>query len=232
MKYPSKYKINELSEPFWLRQLILVLLLLATNLTHAQHKKLAIQVETGVEIGWWIHNLGSDNPNIPNNRGWSRTGLALTSIVQGSALYQFKNARIGAAVQYSIFMDDDFRGNEQRVGNFDRIEISAGDNVYFWKYGLIAEFDLFKNKKASFLSPHLEFGTFTEDSIHPDNARFGAKYYYVLGLNTAIHYKSVDFTFLLKYDNETILMADDLYFNEINEVIGVGMNFGMRVWIF
>lgn len=193
---------------------------------------MAIQLETGIEIGWWTHNLGSDNPNIPNNRGWSRTGLALSETVQVSVLYTFKDLKIGGGLQYSIFQDDDLRGNEQRVGNRDRIEISAGDNVYFWKYGLVGEYDIFRSEKGTFLSPHVELGLFSEDSVHPDKARFGTKYYYVLGLNTAFRFKYFDGLLLIKFDNETILMKDDLYFNEINEIVGVGLNIGLRYWIF
>jgi len=208
------------------------LLIVGLNSLSAQNRQLALQLDTGIEIGWWTHNLGSDNANIPNTRGWSRTGLAITTTTQFSVLYQFKNAKIGATLQYSIFQDDDLRGNERRIGNSDRIEISAGDNVYFWKYGFVSEFDIFKNKKTTFLSPHIEFGTFTEDSIHPDKPRFGTKYYYILGLNTVFQLKYFDIHFLVKYDNEVILMADDLYDNERNNIVGVGLNFGLRYWIF
>lgn len=209
---------------------ITILLLLFSSFVHAQ-KHFAIDLGGGIGAGWWIHNYGSTSLDTANNRGWARSRLEVTQSVQGSILYRMGKWKMGASAGFHTMLDNYLDGNNHRYNLRDRIQI--GENyVHFWNYALIGEYSLFQNERLELLTIHVQIGTFHSDTVHPDKERFGRQLWTVLGFKNTIRLKYFDIYINGRYRNASIIPNDDLYFNERHDIVTIGGDLGICIWLF
>ena len=210
----------------------IILFLLAVS-THVQaQNSFAIDVHTGISAGWWMHNYGSTSPDTVNNRGWARSRFRPIVGVQSDFLYKKDKWKIGIGLGYHWMFDAHINGNNHRATFAERIRIGPNKKTHFWNYSLIGEYSLFENNKLELFTLHVEIGTFGSNTVHPDKERFGRQLWTVFGVKNAIRLKYFDINVIGKYRNASIQMNDDLYYNEEHDIVGIGVDLGVTVWIF
>lgn len=223
-----------IKEPPFLRLCISVLsftFLLFSLPSTAQHH-LAVEVSGNGGAGWWMHNYGSTHPDTLNNRGWGRSRFRPAVGIQTNVLYQKNKWRAGIGIGYHWMFDAHLNGNNHRYNFYERIRIAPDDKTHFWNYSLIGEYNLFNNHRWELFTLHGEIGAFGSNTVHPDAERFGRRLWMVFGVKNALHLKYFDITIMGRYRNASIVPNDDLYYNEIHNIVLIGGELGLRVWLF
>lgn len=194
--------------------------------------KFWLEAGTGIELGWWIHHLGSTEEGIYNTLGYARahhTVTYLSDIVLG---FEKDRWRVGLATGTQHFWEERLRGNNDSQWQSDKIRIAQSGNTYvhFVRLGALVEYDLVKKSRYR-LSPHFRFGTFWSDTVHPDKDNFGWQSYWDFGVVSSISFKKVALIIRPKYSSAVILTKTKIPYNEKHNIDGVGVNLGIRFFI-
>jgi hypothetical protein len=212
---------------------ISLLLLIFATIAAGQDlsQRFSLEISTGAEAGWWIYDKGSDNAAIENNLGYDVTHLALILPFDAGLQYEWKKLSLGAGISYRVLNDDIMRSQGFSITGGNQYTI-AEERVPFFQYWVQGSYTLADRPNFRF-APVLRFGGFRLESIHPEKANFGAKYFLEGGLHHQIRiWKNLWWILRLKYTFMTIRPVGQTHFHENHRIYGIGANTGLRIYFF
>ena len=197
-----------------------------------QNKKtsFAIGIDMGGSGGWWVYHKGSLDPSNYNDQGIDKIQFS-GFINYGVSFTNKVNAfKLTGVIQQVLLFEDKMRTNlDSRLLN-SRYPVSTG-SVKFWMYSLETEYDWIKNKYY-ILSPKVGFGIFSINTLHPEKDNFGKKYFWKIGINNQVCFNNYDLLFECNWVSRTILPKTEKFEGENHKIYSVGVQAGIRFWLF
>lgn len=200
------------------------LILLCPSLLWAQ--KIDLQIGTGIDIGWWVYNKGSNSPNYFNTQGWDRSHLSAGVPLSFSLHTKIKRFYIGAKIDYLTWFNDKMMASNDSDEQVVRYKITEKKYINFINYGVSVKYQLLKKKNYTLL-PCFTYGSFWENSIHPQKSNFGKKWLIEVGVENQIYRKNHYFWIRLKYVEKRILPKTPLFFHEKHHIYNLAIDIGI-----
>lgn len=193
-------------------------------------QKINLQFGTGIDIGWWVYNKGSKYQYIFNTQGWDRSHLSAGVPLSLNLHYKFKRFEIGTMINYTYWLDDEMMASNDSDEEVVRYKISNTNAINFINYGISAKYELLKKKEYSFI-PFFVYGSFWENSIHPQKSNFGRKWLIEIGVENRIYHQNYYYWIRLKYVEKRILPKTPLFFNEKHHIYNLATDIGIGFFI-
>lgn len=188
--------------------------------------RLLLEMSSGVQVGWWIYNKGSDVLGVFNNLGWDRTRNVPLISLEVEVLYQTGRLRLGVAANRGSLLAEEMIGSRDAVGIFDQYPI-ARKSVQIYKMALVVEYDL-AVKGNYFFSPYLQGGTFFIQTLHPAKENFGLQTALEFGLNNQVKISRWRLVFKPNYTLYAINPKRKIAYNEKHTINTLGLILGAR----
>lgn len=208
---------------------ILVSLILFTSVTVAnppEKYNLILEISSGVNAGWWIFNKGF----LENQLGQDHTSLALFIPAQINILYKIDHLKIGTGLNYSFMFKTDMKKSSHSDTELSLYPI-ANKTVVLKKLALISEYDIYSSENYT-MSPHLKFGWFDINTIHPDQLNFQDKIFWEFGITNQIKLESLSIIIRPVYNYANIKSHVNNIKNREHNFYNIGILIGMRYSIF
>ena len=192
--------------------------------------RVAVELAAGAEVGWWVYNKGTTNPDVNNNLGWDRTHLDLLSVYEINAMYSVNKWKIGGGANFTQLYNSKMVGSNDTGFFNDEYNIANG-TVKFYKFYFLTEYEVVKYKRYS-LNPQLKAGFFKINTTHPEKDNFGVKMLYEVGFNNQVMlFNRWNFTITPRYAVLLIKPKEPNATNEKHNVYSLGVNVGLRYWL-
>ncbi len=213
----------------FLKILWLLISLLLTFSTNAQQKatSVALEINSGAQIGWWLYDRGSTATGIHNTEGFDNSHLSFFLPLEVNVLTKVKSFRVGVGGTYYAFFDKSMRRQYYDRPIDYKYQLSEG-HVDFFGVHLLGEWVLFQNRNWAIV-PHLKFGTFWVNSLHPDQAGFGLKTNIEIGLNQEIKVNKTTLVLRPLYRSGTIQPKQKNSKNHKHHIYAFGVMMGARI---
>lgn len=192
-------------------------------------QKFQVEIAGGVEFGWWVHELGSENPAVFNDLGVTKSHHSPAPFLSSSFLWKWKKWKVGPSVQGGTFIETTLRRPGDSRQDWDRIRIAEVDgSVPIFRYGLHLEYELFRRGNYSFV-PAFRYGAFQWSTLHPDQANFGYKHFREIIFYNVWHLRKRDLFFRMNYDTLRIFLKEKANPLERHHLYFWGVSIGIRI---
>lgn len=171
-------------------------------------QKAQVEVAGGVEFGWWLHELGSENPAAFNDLGVSKTHHSPAPFIQVNWLYQIKKWQIGPMLHGGLLVEDDMRGPRDSRRRAERIRIAKKDgSIPMIRYGLHLEYELLRRGSYS-LKPAFRYGAWQWSTLHPDRDNFGYQHFGEIVFHHIWHRGKRDYVLRMTYNSQQVFLKE------------------------
>lgn len=183
-----------------IKAMVFVLLLAGANNVLAQGAHL--ELNAGVEFGWWFHQLG------PAELGIAKTHHLPAPFVSLSWLWSLKKWRIGPMLHGGALIEDDMRGPFDSRRRSQRIPIAEENRaIPSLRYGLHVEYTLLRRGAYSF-APAFRYGAIQWSTLHPDRENFGYHQFGEVVLHHIWHRPKRDFMLRMTYNSQRLFLKE------------------------
>lgn len=187
-----------------------------------------LEVVTGVEFGWWFHQLGSSLDNGVNDLGVAKTHHSPAPSISGTWLWNLKKWQLGPTLQIGALIEDDMRGPADSRRRAYRIPIAKEDSgIPMLRYGLHLEYALL-NRGAYTFAPAFRYGAMQWRTLHPGRANFGYKHFRDLVFSHIWHLKKRDLILRMNYSTFRIFLKEKANSEERHHLYFWGTSLGIR----
>ncbi|MEM6263287.1 MAG: hypothetical protein AAGI38_12320 [Bacteroidota bacterium] len=200
---------------------------------YSQQWKVGLEATTGAEIGWWIYDKGSNLEGVSNNLGWDRTHLAMMGPYEVTLLVQRERIGVGLVGGIRYLADDEMIASEHTSQIRNKYPITENEESLWMNHtGIQFSYGLIHSPRFT-LAPEIRLGFFDLETIHPGKDRFGVKSFWQLSVVHSIKLTpAVEAIVRPTYFQYHISVPDPVNFNERHDIYGIGVNAGIRFWLF
>lgn len=188
--------------------IFLVFIVFSTSALKAQEKtSFEINLLSGVNVGWWGHNLGLNEDG--EHIGWNRSHSSPKIPFEIQVWWNInKKIALGVASDFSFFLDDNMVGSKYTRKKTERVYFSNKEFINTWSAKLSARYALVSNNTFD-LGPMIGFGYGNTVSTHPDQNRFKKNIAYTASFYVNWHFhKYLSLTAQPNYDVLQIFPQD------------------------
>jgi hypothetical protein len=191
-----------------------------------QSPQLFLQADAGAGAGWWYYLHQQDDligERMDRTHFDASISAAFRVRLQGDQL------SVALAYQRKSLLDDELVAYDDRVGSRHRIPVAENrKGVNRHCVGVNVGYT-FVQKPAYRVSTELELGTFSINSLHPDQKNFGLRMYRQFFLTQ--HFRLADRLFLLvsmQYCRSHIWTIEPAFPGEKHDFVSGGLNVGFE----
>jgi hypothetical protein len=209
-------------------KILILLALLGAGLLRVmgQNTQFFIQADAGVGAGWWYY-LHQQDDLLGERMDRSHLDASISTAVR--LRLQRERVSVGLAYQLRSLRDDELVAYDDRVGNRHRIPLAPnGGSVERHCVGLNLGY-LLVQKPAYRVGFEVELGTFSLNSLHPDQDNFGFKMYRQFHLTQ--HFRLAPRFFFIgqmQFSRSHVWMINPAFPGEKHNFISVGINGGFE----
>ncbi len=191
-------------------------------------QKSQLEVGLGSEFGWWVHELGSENPDAFSDLGVTKTHHTPAPFISSSWLWKINRWKIGPSVQGGLFFETQMRTPSDSRDGWERIRIAKKDGfVPIFRYGIHIEYQLIKRGRYT-LAPAFRYGAFQWNTLHPKQDNFGYKHFSEIIFYHIWHFKKRDLFLRMNYDTLRVFLKEKNNPFEKHYLYFWGTSFGIR----
>ena len=181
-----------------------------------------LTVDTGLELGWWLHQIGAPE------RGVFKTHHTGSPFVQVSYQWPLRRWRLGLGVRGSLFLEDDMRGPTDSRRRAERLIISDIGFIPMLRAGVQVGYELLRRGNYV-LVPSLQYGPFFFQTNHPDRGNFGYQHFTEILFTHVWKRPKRHWILRMNYNTQRIFLREKNHPNEGHQLfswgIGVGLGF-------
>lgn len=188
---------------------------------------LRAELSSGFELGWWLHDRGVDSVT-GQALGHDRTHLVVKTPIDFTLLLETKHVNLGLGVGWANITDDEMVRGVYATIHDRKYEVSIGYlkqlrafSVFEWKM---------VNRPGITSGPHLKFGTFGLNDMHPDSAEFGFHMMIEGGWTSEIRVGTHSIIFRPMYSAGHIFLKDGNPMQKRHKLLFFGLHMGFRLF--
>lgn len=210
-------------------KIVILLMLFGAGLPRVmgQSPELFLQADAGVGAGWWYYLHQQDDL-----LGERMDRMHLDASISTAFRVRLQGKRAGIALAYQLrsLRDDDLIAYNESVGNQRRrIRVAElGGAVDRHLVGVNFGYS-FVQTPAYQVAAEIELGTFSLNSLHPDQENFGFRMYRQFHLTQ--HIRLVERFFLIiqmQFSRSQVWMIEPAFPGEKHQFVSTGLNVGFE----
>lgn len=209
-------------------KIVILIIVMGAGLLRVMGQKpqLFLQADAGGGAGWWYY-LYQQDALLGERMDRSHLDASLSTAFR----VRLQGKRLGIALGYQLrsLRDDELVAYDDRVGFRHRIPLAEpGGSVDRHCIGLNFSY-AFVNKPAYQVTAEIELGTFSLNSLHPDQDNFGQRMYRQFHLTQHIRL-APRFFFLaqMQFSRSHVWMIAPTFPGEKHQFVSVGLNGGFE----
>ncbi len=180
-----------------------------------------LTLDVGLELGWWLHQLGAPE------QGVFKTHHTGSPFVHLTYQWPFGRWRAGLSLRGGLFLEDDMRGPRDMRILFDRIKIAEPNkSIPFLRYGGQIGYELLRRGNYAFV-PAIQYGSFLFGDSHPNRENFGYKQFTEILFTHIWKRPKKHWVLRMNYNTQRIFLRQKSHPLERHQLFSWGMSIGM-----
>lgn len=209
-----------------MKYLITILLIVNSAFVSAQQNKILFNLSAGVGTGWWIQE--SDYKIADETvTDWANSRLSMDAPLSVMVEYNFNDKiHAGIGFTYHKLLAKNLYASSPFTPSSTKTKIGES-SVNFNQYYIIIGAPILKNSSVHII-PNIHAGTFTFESLHPDDAFFTRNILLEANLKILFPSKQGVHPFIEMYYSNLSFKSDvSFVYNRIHNVQSIGTKFGL-----
>lgn len=206
---------------------LLCFLTFSFSISTAQNAKAWVaELYTGAAAGWWQYNHGTDDPAIFANQGLDYSHFSPFVPVGLAVGRHFNKWSVLVGGTYTIYFDNELRRHSLAPSILANYPVADGWTKLLHVYGQ-AEYTMLQRQQFS-IGPFVRAGWIRLIADAPRDWRFGAQYFWQLGLHAQYKLKRGSFFVRPGFQQNTIIINEPDRVDAYNSIFSIGAEFGYR----